>query len=221
MTSIGKVFTYPNNPSVHKAVIVGKYVGVTFDQTTEFKMGTENKTPEFLAMNPFGQVPTLSTPEGPLFESNAIARYVARKSADAGLILGKGAYEESVVDQWIEALRSNDSILGISIGYVLRGFLPYDENKWNSGTEQFKKVLNALNQSLEGKEWLVGGRVTLADIAWGIFLKSYFENFLHLELRQPYPNVVAWFQRFIDQPIVKEVLGGVNWCSAPAQPKKN
>ncbi|KAK1308157.1 Elongation factor 1-gamma 1 [Acorus calamus] len=38
-------------------------------------MGVSNKTPEFLQMNPIGKVPVLETPEGPIFESNAIARY--------------------------------------------------------------------------------------------------------------------------------------------------
>lgn len=48
-------------------------------------MGVDNKTPSFLAMNPNGKVPTLSTPEGAIWESNAIARYVARLNPAAGL----------------------------------------------------------------------------------------------------------------------------------------
>jgi len=41
-------------------------------------MGVSNKTTQFLDMNPLGKVPVLETPDGPVFESNAIARYVAR-----------------------------------------------------------------------------------------------------------------------------------------------
>jgi len=38
-------------------------------------MFVTTKTPEFLKMNPIGKVPVLETPDGPIFESNAIARY--------------------------------------------------------------------------------------------------------------------------------------------------
>ncbi|PRQ20567.1 putative thioredoxin-like protein [Rosa chinensis] len=38
-------------------------------------MGVSNKTPQFLKMNPIGKVPVLETPDSPVFESNAIARY--------------------------------------------------------------------------------------------------------------------------------------------------
>ncbi|XP_024170797.1 elongation factor 1-gamma isoform X2 [Rosa chinensis] len=48
----------------------------------DFEMGLSNKTPEFLKMNPIGKVPVLETPDGPVFESNAIARYVTHLKAD-------------------------------------------------------------------------------------------------------------------------------------------
>lgn len=38
-------------------------------------MGTDNKTPEYLKKNPLGKVPVLDTPQGAIWESNAIARY--------------------------------------------------------------------------------------------------------------------------------------------------
>ena len=45
------------------ALIAAEYNGVNIN-VPEFAMGTENKTPEFLAMNPNGKVPTLKTPQG-------------------------------------------------------------------------------------------------------------------------------------------------------------
>lgn len=57
-----------------KAQIAGQYTGVHFE-VPAFQIGVDNKTPEFAAKFPLQKVPALETPEGPLFESNAIARY--------------------------------------------------------------------------------------------------------------------------------------------------
>ncbi|KAI3755156.1 hypothetical protein L1987_54951 [Smallanthus sonchifolius] len=50
-----------------------------------FELGVTNLTPEFLKMNPIGKIPVLETPDGFVFESNAIARYVARLKTDTSL----------------------------------------------------------------------------------------------------------------------------------------
>lgn len=79
-----KLYTYPGNPNAVKAMVAAEFVGVTID-VPPFAFGVDNKTPEFLKMNPNGKVPVLETPEGCIFESNAIARYIARLRPDVGL----------------------------------------------------------------------------------------------------------------------------------------
>lgn len=93
------------NKNCFKALIAAEYSGVHVELVKNFEMGVSNKTPEYLKMNPIGkvcskspnkdpyynnlllylsdgekwfmiiQVPVLETPDGPIFESNAIARY--------------------------------------------------------------------------------------------------------------------------------------------------
>ncbi|WP_420726335.1 glutathione S-transferase N-terminal domain-containing protein, partial [Hwanghaeella sp. LZ110] len=70
------------NKNAFKALIAAEYSGIKVELTKDFEMGVSNKTPEFLKMNPLGKVPVLETPDGPVFESNAIARYVARLKDD-------------------------------------------------------------------------------------------------------------------------------------------
>ncbi|KAE8712908.1 hypothetical protein F3Y22_tig00110221pilonHSYRG00078 [Hibiscus syriacus] len=70
------------NKNAYKALIAAEYSGVEVGLVENFEMGISNKTPEFLKMNPLGKVPVLETPEGHVFESNAIARYVTRSKAD-------------------------------------------------------------------------------------------------------------------------------------------
>ncbi|XP_044417359.1 uncharacterized protein [Triticum aestivum] len=56
-------------------LIAAEYSGVNVELVKDFQMGVSNHTPDFLKMNPIGKVPVLETPDGPVFESNAIARY--------------------------------------------------------------------------------------------------------------------------------------------------
>ena len=98
-----KLHTYPGNKNANKALIVAEYSSIQID-VPRFEMGKSNKTPEFLKLNPFGKVPTLETAEGEgVFESNAIARFVARQSPSAAAqLLGKTPIEQAQVDAWGE-----------------------------------------------------------------------------------------------------------------------
>ncbi|KAF2293924.1 hypothetical protein GH714_005723 [Hevea brasiliensis] len=92
---------WKTNKNAFKSLIAAEYSGVKVELVENFEMGVSNKTPEFLKMNPIGKVPVLETPDGPLFESNAIARYVTRLKADNPL------YDSSLIDyahieQWID-----------------------------------------------------------------------------------------------------------------------
>ncbi|KAL6006323.1 hypothetical protein ACLOJK_040370 [Asimina triloba] len=70
------------NKNALKALIAAEYAGVNVELTKNFEMGVSNKTPEYLKLNPIGKVPLLETLDGPIFESNAITRYVARVKGD-------------------------------------------------------------------------------------------------------------------------------------------
>ncbi|GKE37640.1 elongation factor 1-gamma-like protein [Tanacetum coccineum] len=54
----------PGNKNVYQALIAAEYVGVDIKMADNFQMGVSNKTPEFVKINPMGNVPVLETPEG-------------------------------------------------------------------------------------------------------------------------------------------------------------
>jgi elongation factor 1-gamma len=78
------LYTFPGNFRAFKALIPAQYNNVAID-VPDFKMLEDNKKPEFLKKNPLGKVPVLETKDGCLFESNAIARYIARSRRDTKL----------------------------------------------------------------------------------------------------------------------------------------
>ena len=67
-----------------KILIAAEYNGIDI-KVPAFKIGQDNKNATFLKKSPLGRVPLLETSSGCIFESNAIARYVAKSLVAAGL----------------------------------------------------------------------------------------------------------------------------------------
>jgi len=189
---------YPST-NAGKAMIAAAYGGITIEYPQDFKFGVDNKTPDFLKKNPNGEVPTMDTPEGSIYESNAIAKYVARRGNDKGLY-GVNEYETSTIDQWIEWFRSKLEPNVAQWVYPVLGYRTYNEEKYHEAKTTVAKNFGLLNQYLEGKEWIVGKRVTLADIVFFCGIAEALQNVLEPSFLQPFPNVVAWVKRCVAQP---------------------
>eukprot|EP01023_Acetabularia_acetabulum_P059127 TRINITY_DN7093_c0_g1_i1.p1 TRINITY_DN7093_c0_g1~~TRINITY_DN7093_c0_g1_i1.p1 ORF type:complete len:385 (-),score=81.18 TRINITY_DN7093_c0_g1_i1:126-1280(-) len=215
-----KLYTYPGNKNAYKALISGEYVGVKIS-VPDFKMGVDNKTAEFLKKNPHGKVPVLETDHGCIWESNAIARYVARL-ADKGLF-GKTHLDAAVVEQWIDFSTNEIDAPLMSWIFPLMGFWPYDKKKEDAAKEALKRSLGALNTYLLEKTFLVGDKITLADIILSCNLYHGFTKVFDSSFRQPFPNVERYFLTCINQPEFKAVMGDIPLCSEPLKyipPKK-
>jgi glutathione S-transferase len=84
------------------------WAGVSLE-IAPFTMGVDNKTPEFLAKNPFGKVPVLETPDGTcIFESNAIARFLV--SSTKCSLYPEDAATRARIDAWCDACAVLDQI---------------------------------------------------------------------------------------------------------------
>ena len=210
-----KLHTTVGNTRGFKAVIAGKYNGIELE-TSPVEFGVTNKTKEYLKINPNGKVPTLETPEGAIWESNAIARYVARLN-DTGKLFGKNNYEASLVDQWIEWTRFDLELPAMAWLYPIFGITKYDAEATANAKNDLKKALAILNEHLRLRTYLVGERITLADIVVGLTLQTLFVKVLDATFRKPYNNVVRWFLTLVNQPNFKSVVGEIVLCEKAAE----
>jgi len=198
------MITYTGNVAAQKAYIAAQYGEIKIEQPA-FIWGVDNKTPDFFKKNPNGQVPTLDSPDGPIYESNAIAKYVTRKGKDKGLY-GANEYEASIIDQWIEWFRSRvESELSSWVAPVF-GWGKNDKEKTDAAKVHLAKMLVILNNHLEGKEWIVGKRATLADITLLVGFQSGFLHVMDPEYLKPFNHVIAWVHRCLEQPQFKAVI---------------
>jgi len=150
----------------------------------------------------------MDTPDGPLWESNAIARYVCRKG-DRGL-LGTNDYEASLVDQWLDWIRSKVEDAAWTLIGPIFGYSPFVQEKHDSAKATLKKVVTIVNSHLEKQQYMVGTRVTLADIVVYVSLQSCIKYVFDPEYLKPFPHLVAWVHRPTALPQFKEVIKGGN-----------
>lgn len=209
------------NKNAFKALIAAEYSGVKLELVKDFEMGISNKAPEFLKLNPIGKVPVLETPEGPVFESNAIARYVTRLK-DANPLYGYSLIEYARIEQWIDfaSLEIDANILRWFIPRLgFTALLPPVEEAAISG---LKRALGALNTHLSSNTYLVGPSVTLADIVMTCNLVLGFSKLMTKRFTSEYPHVERYFWTMINQPNFHKIIGDVKQAEfvQPIEPAK-
>jgi len=207
------VHSYPNNPAVNKAVVVGKFGGVDLEYAPGFEMGKTNKTPEFLKKNPNGQVPTLDTPEGAVFESTAIAYYVARSGTDHAGLLGATAYAQAQVDQWVHFARSRLEGLYPLFGFA-QGYGAYSQEKFDEAKKKVEDAFKVLAVHFEHHpqhKYLLGDRITLADIAVVGSIIPALKVSLDEEFLVHHPKVKQYLTNYLSHDHVKAVYGETHY----------
>ncbi|KAK1430185.1 hypothetical protein QVD17_12744 [Tagetes erecta] len=194
------------NKNALKVLIAAAYVGVEVKCTENFEMGVSNKTPDFLKMNPLGKVPVLETPDGVIFESNAIARYVARLKTDTCLF-GSSPIEYGQIEQWID-FASLEIDLNLLAWLRLRlGLDNYVSLIEEASIAALKRALSALNTYLATHTFLVGDGVTLADIIMICNLYAGFRIMMTKTFTSEFPNVERYFWAMINQPNFSKIIG--------------
>ncbi|KAJ0983206.1 hypothetical protein J5N97_011461 [Dioscorea zingiberensis] len=230
------------NKNTFKVLIAAEYCGVNVELVKNFKMGVSNKTPEFLKMNPLGKVPVLETPDGPIFESNAISRYVARLNAD-NPIYGTSLIEyvrflfrmhffsasyasplfQAHIEQWID-FATTEIDLNISRWFYPRaGYSPYIPQAEEAAISLLKSALGALNSHLASNTYLVGHGITLADIIMTCNLYLGFIRLMTKSFTSEFPHVQRYFWSMVNQPNFSKVMGKVEQTPyvQPLQSQRN
>ena len=120
------------------------------------------QTPEFLALNPAGQVPVITLSDGrPLAQSNAILRFLARFSH----FIPHDPYLEAKMDEWMFWEQySHEPYVAVARAHVLYrgGSIATREAKW---IERGDAALDLMDRTLAEHPFLTGPAMTLADIA--------------------------------------------------------
>lgn len=145
------------------------------------------KRPEFLAINPRGQVPVLVDQDQPVADSQAILVYLARRYAAAWL--PEDALQQAHIASWL-SYASNEVHQGPATARVIKLFRrPGD---LEGAQAKGRQVLELVSAHLAERAWLVGEQPSIADVAVYPYLAMAEEGGLSLA---PYPHLQGWFAR--------------------------
>lgn len=202
---------YGQGPRLGKCLIVSKFAGVEVE-VPPFTAGITNKTPWYKAMNPNGKFPVLSTPHGPLFESNVISKYIASVGSSTSLYPATKSPEDLTryqIDQWIEWSNCFDDAY-INWIYFIGGWRPYNEAEAAAcippSKARFLASLASLELHMANRQWLVGNSLTLADVIVAVALHVIFVTVMDDEVRAKHPNATRLITSIYSHPNVLAVL---------------
>jgi elongation factor 1-gamma len=146
-----------------------------------------------------------------LTESNAIAYYVANAQ-----LRGNSDLEKAEVLQWLSFADNELQHASAAWVFPMLGIMPFNKNNCERAKQDVKVVLNALNARLLNYTYLVGERITLADIVVFSQLLQLYQYVLDPAFRKPFVNVNRWFNTILNQSQVKAVVKDFKFCEKEA-----
>ena len=173
----------------------------------------DQKTPEFLSLNPNGKIPAILDPSGPggaplgLSESGAILLYLADKTGR--FLPGDPAGRWHAI-QWLMFQMGGLGPMFGQLGffYKFAGKDWEDKRPLQRYVDEAKRLLGVMDTALDGKQWFLGDDYTVADISmigWVRGLITFYEAG-ELTGFGDFGNVAAWLDRALARPAVQRGL---------------
>ena len=156
----------------------------------------ETRTPAFRALNEMGEVPVLVEGDTVLSQSGVILDYISSKSGKLG---GKSAAERREVLRWM-FWDNHKFSTQIGLARFQNNFVA--EDKRPAGVIAFvqgrlKTAYTVLNNHLEGRNWIAGPALSIADLSCCGYL--YYPEPFGFD-RKDWPNIDAWLDRISALP---------------------
>jgi len=175
-----------------KVKFVADRLGLPYDWIEISVLKSETRTPEFLAMNPAGQVPVVRFADsGVLAQSNAIILHLAQNTD----LIPTDAFERALMYQWLfweqYSHETAIAVLRFQKFYLRKPDSEIDPNL----RPRCLRVLGLMDEHLKGRSHFVGKQLSLADVALVAYTR--FAHQAGLDLAQ-YPQVAPWVRRVED-----------------------
>jgi glutathione S-transferase len=160
-------------------------------------------TPEFRALNPHGRVPVIDDGGVVVWESHAILRYLAARHGD-DVLWSQDPAQRSLADRWMDWSQCSlqpDFLSGVFWGYYRTPAAQRDMRAVDAKVRRCAEHFRRLDDLLADRQFLLGDRLTLADIPAGTNLYRYF----NIDISRPnVPNVLRWYHALQERPAYRQ-----------------
>ena len=158
-----KLYYYPRNASLAPHLVL-EHLGVDFELILVDRSSNQQKSSEYLALNPVGRIPTLVNNDLVIFESSAICLYLCEQHANT-LIPDIGEKDRALFYQWLMYI--NNTVQTETLMYIYPEKYTSNKNCAPSIKQaqeiRLMAMYDLLNTYLDGKEYLIGKNVTVCD----------------------------------------------------------
>ncbi|MHA6197018.1 glutathione S-transferase family protein [Pseudomonas wadenswilerensis] len=183
-----KIHHHPLSGHAHRAVLFASLLGVPHELVEVDLAAGAHKSPAFLALNPFGQIPVLEDGDVVIADSNAILVYLAKKAGRTDW-LPEDAAGAARVQRWL-SVAAGELAYGACAARLITVF-----NASFNADEVIARahvLLGRLEQHLADREWLAADHPTLADVAIYSYIAQAPEGNVDIS---GYPTVNAFLRR--------------------------
>ena len=200
-------------PNGVKVSIMLEETGLPYEPHTIDIMADDQKSAEFLSLNPNGKIPAILDPDGPggtplaLFESGAILLYLAEKT---GKFIPADPAGRLHALQWVMFQMGGVGPMFGQVGFFVKfaGKDYEDKRPRDRYVAEARRLLGVMDAALAGKDWFLGDDYSIADISMLGWVRGLVEFYGAGELVgfDGYANVKAWLERGLARPAVRRGL---------------
>jgi len=189
MSNAIKLFRHPLSGHAHRVELLLSLLKLPTELVFVDLAKGAHKQAEFLAINPFGQVPAIDDNGSVLSDSNAILVYLAKKYDSSGRWFPAEPLAAAKVQRWL-SVAAGQIAAGPATARLITVFgAPYDAE---STIARSHALLKVVEQELTNSPFLAGSTPTLADVASYTYIAHAPEGNVSLA---DYPQVRAWLAR--------------------------
>ncbi|NNC36316.1 MAG: glutathione S-transferase family protein [Acidimicrobiales bacterium] len=201
MNIYGHFFSMPSN----KVRLCASYLGLPHEyHHVDLQSGAQME-PDFIGINPMGRVPAIEDDGFTLSQSNAICKYLCDLSGPSSFY-PEDAQEQAVVNQWVSFASQHvqQAMSRLFFNKIVAPMLgeAADENSVKTGENMLARDLPHLEAKLVDNDYILGEKITLADIAMICALEP--AEMVGLDL-DPYSGIQKWRETIMNREFYKRV----------------
>lgn len=183
-----KLYHHPLSGHAHRAYLFFSLIGQPFEAVEVDIANRAHKQPDFLALNPFGQIPVLVDGDTVVPDSNAILVYLSKKFGRTDWLPETPA-EAAAVQRWL-SVAAGDIAFGPAAARLVTVFAASLDA--DAAIRRAHVVMKRMDDALAAREWIAADHPTIADVALYSYTARAPEGFVDLS---EYGHVRAWLAR--------------------------